>query len=388
MTDEVRNLSPFTFMHQDDVRWVIVALRQMYDCNSSFGESTYRLFTRNGKIIYLHTKGYLEIDKNTNKVHSFICVNTLLDEEEGKRRVEYMKNKFSVIINTQIPQSSDDVPASENPQQLEKAVLCLIQNLKSVSDDDGDSEASSSNSVTPHGSHHHYSTQHHSSKPYFSGSSPQMVGSAMSSVGRSSKTPPLALVPPAADSIKNSITKSVSVVKTTAAKFLRSHSNCQPQAVTTHENHSQNTVEGSHIGCFDDESDNILASHHADSDMYATHGDQETERHAFTSTGAVKRKISCSISDIDSDEYRVPMQRQAIENVLSSSLQQINNRLNQQLNTAMELRDQGQRYEVPHTEERLADIMKEHQKQQELYINITNEFEVQRKCVKLLHDMN
>lgn len=28
MTDEVRTLSPFTFMHQDDVRWVIVALRQ------------------------------------------------------------------------------------------------------------------------------------------------------------------------------------------------------------------------------------------------------------------------------------------------------------------------------------------------------------------------
>ncbi|TMW44380.1 hypothetical protein DOY81_010537, partial [Sarcophaga bullata] len=236
------------------------------------------------------------------------------------------------------------------------AFYVLIQTLTLVSDDDGDSEASSSNSVTPHGSHHHYSAQQHSSKPYFSGSSPQLVGSAMSSVGRSSKTPPLALVPPAADSIKNSITKSVSVVKTTAAKFLRSHSNCQPQAVTTHENHRQNTVEGSHIGCFDDESDNIVASHHADSDMYATHRDQETERHAFTSTGAVKRKISCSISDIDSDEYRVPMQRQAIENVLSSSLQQINNRLNQQLNTAMELRDQGQRYEVPHTEERLAEL--------------------------------
>lgn len=28
MTDEVQNLSPFTFIHQDDVRWVIVALRQ------------------------------------------------------------------------------------------------------------------------------------------------------------------------------------------------------------------------------------------------------------------------------------------------------------------------------------------------------------------------
>ena len=258
----------------------------------------------------MHTKGYLEIDKNTNKVHSFICVNTLLDEEEGKRRVEYMKNKFSVIINTQIPQSSDDVPASENPQQLEKAVLCLIQNLKSVSDDDGDTEASLSNSVTTHGSHHHYSAQHHGANPYFSGSSTQVIAGGMSHAGSSSKTPPLALVPPAADSIKNSITKSVSVVKTTAAKFLRSQSNCQPQAANMHENHSQNTDEGSHIGCLDNESDNILPTHHADRDEYATHRDQETERHTFTTTGAVKRKISCSISDIDSDEYRVPMQRQ------------------------------------------------------------------------------
>lgn len=28
MADEVSGLSPFTFMHKDDVRWVMVALRQ------------------------------------------------------------------------------------------------------------------------------------------------------------------------------------------------------------------------------------------------------------------------------------------------------------------------------------------------------------------------
>lgn len=28
MADEVHNSSPFTFMHRDDVRWVMVALRQ------------------------------------------------------------------------------------------------------------------------------------------------------------------------------------------------------------------------------------------------------------------------------------------------------------------------------------------------------------------------
>ncbi|XP_037822254.1 uncharacterized protein LOC119610911 [Lucilia sericata] len=379
MTDEVRNLSPFTFMHQDDVRWVIVALRQMYDCNSSYGESTYRLFTRNGKMIYLHTKGFLEIDKNTNKVHSFICVNTLLDEEEGKRRVEYMKNKFSVIINTKIPQSSDDVPASENPQQLEKAVLCLIQNLKSGSDDDDrDSEASSSTSSFSTKSHQH----HHHPNPFqpYGSSSPQVAG--MSCLGRSTKTPPLALVPPAADSIKNSITKSVSVVKTTAGKFLRSTitSSCSQQQQQQQSVLDNNcSAEMNITGPADDSDHNMLFLNNTDSDNYLRNSEQEVDGKQYTASGAVKRKISYSMSETDSDEYRVPMQRQAIENVLSNSLQQINNRLNQQLNTAMELRDQGQRYEVPHTEERIADIMKEHQKQQEMYINITNEFEVQRK---------
>lgn len=100
---QVRNLSPFSFMHLDDVRWVIVALRQMYDCNSDYGESCYRLLSRNGHFIYLQSKGFLEIDKSSNKVHSFLCVNTLLDEQAGKRKVQEMKNKFSTIIKADLP---------------------------------------------------------------------------------------------------------------------------------------------------------------------------------------------------------------------------------------------------------------------------------------------
>jgi len=203
----------------------------VYDCNSSYGESTYRLFTRNGNIIYLQSKGYLEIDKETNKVHSFVCVNTLLGEEEGKRRVQEMKKKFSVIINTQIPQSTVDVPASEHPALLEKAVLRLIQNLQKSGEDGGhdeddeDEEAededddedddedqddgarSKSEVGDSYGSHHGRS--HHGS-------------SALSSHGQgSSKTPPLALVPPETSSVKSSISKSISVVNVTAAKHLR-----------------------------------------------------------------------------------------------------------------------------------------------------------------------
>lgn len=45
MTDEVQGLSPFTFMHQDDMGWVIIALRQSkstnYYKNYKFSLSTF-----------------------------------------------------------------------------------------------------------------------------------------------------------------------------------------------------------------------------------------------------------------------------------------------------------------------------------------------------------
>uniref|UniRef100_A0A1I8PEH5 Methoprene-tolerant protein n=1 Tax=Stomoxys calcitrans TaxID=35570 RepID=A0A1I8PEH5_STOCA len=194
LQDEVRNLSPFSFMHQDDVRWVIVALRQMYDCNSDTGESCYRLLSRNGNFIYLRTRGYLEIDRATNKVHSFVCINTLLDEEEGKRKVQEMKNKFSIIINAKVPTGTmQDATASQNPQQLEKIVLYLIENL----------QKRQTNSCVVDEIHSEDDVKRHTS------------------------TPPLALVPPEPASVKNSISKSVSVVIATAAKSLVLKSNAR-----------------------------------------------------------------------------------------------------------------------------------------------------------------
>lgn len=76
----------------------------MYDCRSSYGESTYRLFTRSGGVIYLHTKGFLEMNNVANQVQSFVCVNTLLNESEGQQLLMNMKRKYSVIINTKLPQ--------------------------------------------------------------------------------------------------------------------------------------------------------------------------------------------------------------------------------------------------------------------------------------------
>ncbi|XP_075154314.1 germ cell-expressed bHLH-PAS [Haematobia irritans] len=347
MTDEVRNLSPFTFMHQDDVRWVIVALRQMYDCNSSYGESTYRLFTRNGKIIYLHTKGFLEIDKSTNKVHSFICVNTLLSEEEGRKRVQNMKNKFSVIIDTKIPQALADVPASENPLQLEKAVLCLIQNLQQSASDEEETDATTSNYLGPKAS----SSKAHKNQMYHHHNLHSQYTSGTQTSRGVAKTPPLALVPPAAESIKNSITKSVCVVKTTAGKFLHVHNSEMSYRMTNgHDSECEST--------------------NGDSRRYCNNIDSDTERSSLTSansskttttqSGATKRKLNYSTSE--DDESSVPIQRRVPDNSPECSQKLLEN--NNQICNIPPMEDIENNT-----------MMEEHNEHQDTYKDIPNEID-------------
>ncbi|KAH8386532.1 hypothetical protein KR093_001159, partial [Drosophila rubida] len=416
MTDEVRNLNPFTFMHNDDVRWVIVALRQMYDCNSSYGESTYRLFTRNGNIIYLQSKGFLEIDKETNKVHSFVCVNTLLDDEEGKRRVQEMKKKFSVIINTQIPQSTVDVPASEHPAQLEKAVLCLIQNLQnSVSDNDTDQQDGdddeddeveegfanmtsfgqlSYRQLNEHQSHHeqlhqqqqqqqqlqqqqpHQHQQHHQSRSHHTYlESPMSQARLSAGHGMSSaKTPPLALVPPETASVKSSISKSVSVVNVTAAKHLRG---MHATATAVKSPKSTTSTMLDRCSCLDA----------GDMDCDYCQGGPLTPETVMSSsssslTNNLKRSGSASgVPNAQELAKRRFMNSTGddltaeIEDVLCNSLQQIERNLHQQLNMAAQLRDQNKRFELPLANQRMDELMEEHEKQSKLYVNIKSEYE-------------
>ncbi|XP_055690520.1 basic helix-loop-helix ARNT-like protein 1 isoform X2 [Lutzomyia longipalpis] len=192
LTEEVSGLSPFTFMHKDDVRWVMVALRQMYDYSRQYGESCYRLITRTGQFIYLKTRGFLEIDKETNKVHSFICINTLVSEEEGKRLVKEMKKKFSIIIDSEDAQNVQEeaIEAVEDPHQIERAIMNLITNLVPL---EGEMSEIPGQPDSP----------------------------ASSKDGRHTKSPPLAIIAPKRSTIKTSIVKSVSVVEA-ATKNIKS----------------------------------------------------------------------------------------------------------------------------------------------------------------------
>ncbi|CAB3261341.1 unnamed protein product [Arctia plantaginis] len=130
MTEEVTGTSAFVFMHKEDVRWVICVLRQMYDESREFGESYYRLMSRSGHFTYMRTRGFLEIDKTTKKVQSFVCVNSVIGEDYGQRMMEEMKRKYSVIVDAvkqqNEPAATDDAPV-EHPKSLERIVMHLVE---------------------------------------------------------------------------------------------------------------------------------------------------------------------------------------------------------------------------------------------------------------------
>ncbi|XP_031346427.1 aryl hydrocarbon receptor nuclear translocator-like protein 1 isoform X1 [Photinus pyralis] len=135
MTEEVSGISAFKFMHRDDVRWVMIALRQMYDRGESRGSSCYRLLSRTGQFIYLKTYGFLEIN-NSGTVESFVCINALVSEEEGQRLIREMKERYSALIKAENPlaitscgEADTTVQSVEDPQELELAIAHLVTNL-------------------------------------------------------------------------------------------------------------------------------------------------------------------------------------------------------------------------------------------------------------------
>ncbi|CAH1970478.1 unnamed protein product [Acanthoscelides obtectus] len=141
MTEEVAGNSAFKYMHRDDVRWVIIALRQMYDRGESRGSSCYRLQSRNGQFIFLRTFGFLEID-DQGTVESFVCINTMVSESEGMHLINEMKKRYSALINTALPSSNletltppssndSSVDLVEDPAEVEQAVSHLMHNLPS-----------------------------------------------------------------------------------------------------------------------------------------------------------------------------------------------------------------------------------------------------------------
>ncbi|XP_014487078.1 PREDICTED: uncharacterized protein LOC106750930 isoform X2 [Dinoponera quadriceps] len=152
LSEEVSGLSAFAFMHKDDYKWTMIGLQQMYVQAVTCGSSCYRLLAKTGEFIYLRTHGYLEYDKDTQTFESFVCINTLITEEEAVELIKEMKQRFSAVVEAGTSkfmiQDTDNLPLDtasckpakcslEEPSRLEDAITRLVSDLPSpaVSED-------------------------------------------------------------------------------------------------------------------------------------------------------------------------------------------------------------------------------------------------------------
>ncbi|XP_015367926.1 PREDICTED: circadian locomoter output cycles protein kaput-like isoform X2 [Diuraphis noxia] len=126
MPQEVSGQLAFKYMHKDDVRWVMIALRQMYFKGQSFGSSCYRLLSKNGEFVYMRTHGFLQLNPNEDTIESFICVNTLVPPEQGKREIIEMKKRFTPLI---VAASEPGIAAITNNQFMEKESSVTLEDV-------------------------------------------------------------------------------------------------------------------------------------------------------------------------------------------------------------------------------------------------------------------
>lgn len=384
-------------MHLDDVRWVIVALRQMYDCNNDYGESCYRLLSRNGHFIYLQSKGFLEIDKSSNKVHSFLCVNTLLDEQSGKRKVQEMKNKFSTIIKADIPtDTSPDLPASRAPQQLERIVLYLIENLQKSADGTATKE---------HGGHEATATHNGGDVTMMDAiddagccSSP---GSSNATLTLEEQAPSpsmaqpqvLALVPPAPGHVKHSISKSVDVVNVTSARNLQYQQQKQQQKqlqqqLLQQQQYSPASGVIRQLSCCLSESSTLSPGSASSLELpdEANNSDGSTPPPAPLSISAAAPRVSVlqrvmttptkPTATAVAATPATPSPTQ-LQTALSNTLRSLDTQLVTIAEEAQTLFQQQQKQRkalLPKFERQMDAIMLEHQMQKQLLVNITSEY--------------
>lgn len=98
LPSEVKGKSAFNFFCAEDLPWTTMAMRHMFASSNGEGTTVYRLTTQTGELICLQTKGFLEFNKTTNKIESFLCINTVIRPEDTERYLNEQKERFTPFI--------------------------------------------------------------------------------------------------------------------------------------------------------------------------------------------------------------------------------------------------------------------------------------------------
>ncbi|XP_045617115.1 uncharacterized protein [Procambarus clarkii] len=131
MPSEVMGTSAFNYMHPDDMVWSIVAQKLMFTSTQGQGIVSYRLKCRDGSHVTLRSRGYLEVNKQTGQVESFVCINTVLNIKEAANEIKNQRRKLLPIVTSQESDEHLSSISSSLPPEL-MMILKQMMNPETV----------------------------------------------------------------------------------------------------------------------------------------------------------------------------------------------------------------------------------------------------------------
>lgn len=99
LPEEVVGKSAYDYIFFKDIPVAAVSHREIFTSNSGTSRAVYRLQSRTGKLIYLKSQGVLQFDPVTHKVESFLCINKLLSEDDGRLALHEVQIRFKPTVN-------------------------------------------------------------------------------------------------------------------------------------------------------------------------------------------------------------------------------------------------------------------------------------------------
>lgn len=119
---EVQGISAHQYLHPNDMAIAMFAQKQMMASNSGKGVVVYRLKRRDESFIFLRSSGYLQYDQATMQMDHFVCINTLMTEEDGQRELRTFFERFSPHITDMTVQQLGDFFASYTLHRSQRAL--------------------------------------------------------------------------------------------------------------------------------------------------------------------------------------------------------------------------------------------------------------------------
>ncbi|XP_064482244.1 protein cycle-like isoform X2 [Ornithodoros turicata] len=117
---EVQGISAHKYLHPSDVAIALFAQKQMFANDSGKGVVVYRLRTRDDSFIFLRSAGYLQYDQATMQVDHFVCINSLMTQQEGEKELRGFFDRFSPHITSLTVQELNEFFSSMQASTLRR----------------------------------------------------------------------------------------------------------------------------------------------------------------------------------------------------------------------------------------------------------------------------